>query len=346
MTHLINKLGLLLVALFLCVGCGWAQSEDAKNLEVNLNGKFYTIQYKIHPHKGSRGRKLIKQEFITFHIETRTETDSVLKSTFNGMPVIREITEDDPRLAEKGFMESMLLQLHVGDSATFWVNSDMQFEAINRRRPPFLKPGAKIKYIIKVLKQQNEEEVKKDEQDRFFQLKKVDEKAIIQYTTKSGKPFKKTYSGIWYHIDPQGDGDFALKDDVVSIRYVGKFLDGKVFSSSDQDGRNFEFPVGQKFAIQAFDELMLLMKKGGKGTFVVPSYLAYGAEGWGKTIPPYTPLVFEIEFMDIVSRKIIIENKGKILEEERAKKPKKPSEDEVQKQIEKDVKKKGLNIKN
>jgi FKBP-type peptidyl-prolyl cis-trans isomerase FkpA len=325
----------------------WAQPTDYKTLDLNLNKRWYSLRYTFlnKPHKG---RKIVRKDYVTFHLQTRTENDSILRSSYPNTPITKEISNEDVTSAEKGFLEDMLLQMHIGDSALFLVKSDMQFEAINRKRPAFIKSGSDLKYYIKILHVYNEQEVKKLKDDEDFRARKIDEKAIIQYTAKSGIPYKKTYSGIWYHIEQQGEGDFAVKDDVVSIQYIGKHLDGKTFGSSAQDGRNFEFPVGGKVAIRALDEVMLLLKKGAKAKFVIPSYLAYGATGWGDKVPPHTPLIFEIDFMDIVSHKIIIENKGDINQEEKNKekpKAKTPSEIEKQKQIEKDVKKRGINNK-
>ena len=41
-----------------------------------------------------------------------------------------------------------------------------------------------------------------------------------------------------------------------------------------------------------------MMKKGGKATLLIPSHLAYGERGAGELIPPFTPLVFEVELVD------------------------------------------------
>jgi FKBP-type peptidyl-prolyl cis-trans isomerase FkpA len=344
---MLKKLILVWLLCLIVNGAAWAQASEYKTLDLSLNKRWYTLRYQI-LNKHHKGRKIVRKDYVTFHLQTRTETDSVLKSSYPNAPITKEISNEDVTSAEKGFLEDMLLQLHIGDSAVFLVKSDMQFEAINRKRPAFIKAGSDLKYYIKILQVYNEQEVKKLKDEEDFRARKIDEKAIIQYTAKSGLPYKKTYSGIWYHIETQGEGDFAVKDDVVSIQYVGKHLDGKIFGSSAQDGRNFEFPVGGKVAIRALDEVMLLLKKGAKAKFVIPSYLAYGTSGWGDKVPPSTPILFEIDFMDIVSHKIIIENKGDINQEEKAKeksKQKTPSEIEKQKQIEKDVKKRGINNK-
>lgn len=325
--------------MLLCLACPYIHAQNTKELETSLNGKFYKIDYKIHKHHGHH-RRVVKKDYVTFHIQTRNSENKVLKNTFDKKPIVKEISNDDYLLADKGFLEDILLALHKEDSATFWIPEYMLFEAIKHPRPATVKAGSTLTYHIKVLKVQNREEVENDAKQIVHDQRQKDEKAIATYIAQNKlKDLKKTYSGIWYTVEREGEGDFAQKGDVVAVRYVGKFLDGKVFGSSDEDGRLFEFPVAEKFAMQAFDEMLLLLKKGGKATFVTPSYLAYQAQGMAKIVPPNTPLVFEIEFVDIILNKIVIENKGEILEKERKKidEDKKAKALEAQKQKEKDI---------
>jgi FKBP-type peptidyl-prolyl cis-trans isomerase len=42
------------------------------------------------------------------------------------------------------------------------------------------------------------------------------------------------------------------------------------------------------------------MKAGGKATFILPSSLAYGAIARGEDIPAYSPLVFDVELLEVV----------------------------------------------
>ncbi|NJL15201.1 MAG: hypothetical protein HC913_20800 [Microscillaceae bacterium] len=168
----------------------------------------------------------------------------------------------------------------------------------------------------------------------------MDEKQIAQFVSKNLPGAKKTYSGIWYTLEYQGEGAFAQVDDIVALRYTARFLDGKTFGSSDTEGELYEFPVGHGLSLLALDEIMLLLREGAKGTFVIPSYLAYGQDGRQGLVPPDTPILLEIEFMDTVVKKIIIENKGKILQEEEAKAKEKGMTREeyfeyIQKEIEK-----------
>jgi FKBP-type peptidyl-prolyl cis-trans isomerase len=40
------------------------------------------------------------------------------------------------------------------------------------------------------------------------------------------------------------------------------------------------------------------MNEGGKATLIIPSKLAYKDRGAGNTIPPYSPLVFDVELIE------------------------------------------------
>ena len=187
---------------------------------------------------------------MTFHLVTTTENDSVLKTTYPDRPLTKEISVEDYRYADKGFMEEMLLQMSEGDSAVFFVKAKDLFRAIKRKRPAFIPEHSTLKYYLKIIKLKNEQEVKRDADQVVFQQLKKEEKVIAPYVAKNFPQAKRTYSGIWYNFDYQGEGDFAQEDDVVAIKYTCSYLDGKVLSSSDRDGRLFEFPVNKGFCYQ------------------------------------------------------------------------------------------------
>jgi FKBP-type peptidyl-prolyl cis-trans isomerase len=43
----------------------------------------------------------------------------------------------------------------------------------------------------------------------------------------------------------------------------------------------------------------MMMNKGAKAKLIIPASLGYGERGAG-SIPPFTPLVFEVELVDII----------------------------------------------
>ncbi|MNR50339.1 putative FKBP-type peptidyl-prolyl cis-trans isomerase [compost metagenome] len=54
--------------------------------------------------------------------------------------------------------------------------------------------------------------------------------------------------------------------------------------------------------IDGWVEALQLLKKGESATFIIPAKLAYGEMGNGP-IPPNSPLVFELQVLDVKSAK-------------------------------------------
>jgi peptidyl-prolyl cis-trans isomerase A (cyclophilin A) len=111
--------------------------------------------------------------------------------------------------------------------------------------------------------------------------------------------FDQIESGLRYKIIQKGDGIKPQKGQNVSVHYKGMFAEGGVFDDSYKRGNPIEFPIGMGNVIPGWDEGILLLNKGDKARFVIPSHLAYGEAGAGGVIPPNATLVFDVELMDI-----------------------------------------------
>jgi FKBP-type peptidyl-prolyl cis-trans isomerase len=96
-----------------------------------------------------------------------------------------------------------------------------------------------------------------------------------------------------------GTGATLAAGDTMTVNYVGTFLDGRVFDQGN--AVTFPFPIGVGRFIAGFDQGLIGMKVGGKRRLTIPSALAYGASGQG-SIPPNTPLRFEVELLAIAGK--------------------------------------------
>jgi peptidylprolyl isomerase len=95
-----------------------------------------------------------------------------------------------------------------------------------------------------------------------------------------------------------GTGAEAKAGDTVSVNYVGVlFKGGKEFDASWKRKEPFSFTLGKGQVIPGWDQGVAGMKIGGRRELVIPSALAYGANGSGSTIPPNAPLVFVIDLL-------------------------------------------------
>ncbi|HEY6724667.1 MAG TPA: FKBP-type peptidyl-prolyl cis-trans isomerase [Polyangiaceae bacterium] len=96
-----------------------------------------------------------------------------------------------------------------------------------------------------------------------------------------------------------GKGAEAKTGDTVKVHYTGTLLNGKKFDSSLDRNEPFEFKLGAGQVIKGWDEGVVGMKVGGKRKLTIPAEKAYGKSGSPPTIPPNSPLVFEIELLGI-----------------------------------------------
>ena len=90
-----------------------------------------------------------------------------------------------------------------------------------------------------------------------------------------------------------GNGRKPGPKDRIQVRYIGFLADGSQFDES-QTAQWFRLDsviAGWRSALQH-------MPVGAQWRVVIPSAQAYGEEGAGDLIPPYSPLVFELELLD------------------------------------------------
>src|SRR5690606_21457563 len=126
--------------------------------------------------------------------------------------------------------------------------------------------------------------LKQGEADFFAQLK--------------GKPnIKETTEGLFYEVLREGNGAKPTETDEVTVHYKGALIGGKVFDNSYDRGEPME--LGLDRVIRGWQLGIPLMSVGAKYKFYIPSSLGYGERGAGGEIPPFSPLVFEIELKGI-----------------------------------------------
>jgi FKBP-type peptidyl-prolyl cis-trans isomerase FklB len=103
-------------------------------------------------------------------------------------------------------------------------------------------------------------------------------------------------SGLQYKILKEGEGTPPTINDTVTVNYVGKLINGKVFDSSIERGQPAQFEV--KGVIAGWTEALQLMKPGAKWQLFIPSELAYGEQNV-PGIEPQSVLIFEVDLISI-----------------------------------------------
>ncbi|MGD9895598.1 MAG: FKBP-type peptidyl-prolyl cis-trans isomerase [Candidatus Methylacidiphilaceae bacterium] len=108
-----------------------------------------------------------------------------------------------------------------------------------------------------------------------------------------------TPSGLKYVDLVVGRGNPVQPGRKVTVDYVGKLEDGKVFDSSQTHGKPFTFVMGQRGVIAGWTEGIATMREGGKRKLIIPPQLGYGVDGAGDVIPPNAVLLFDIEVLKV-----------------------------------------------
>ena len=134
----------------------------------------------------------------------------------------------------------------------------------------------------------------KDKKEILIKQRQLKEQQIIENLSKD---FEVTPSGLRYKILNKGNGDSPTKGDKVKVHYKGMLIDETVFDSSYKRNQPIEFNVGIGQVIPGWDEGIMLLKKGEKAKFIIPSNLGYGEAGAGGVIPSNATLVFEVELL-------------------------------------------------
>lgn len=98
-------------------------------------------------------------------------------------------------------------------------------------------------------------------------------------------------SGVNYAVITKGQGRNPEPEDTVVINIVGTLPDGTVFIDSDKEKQSFLILV--KDLVLGLQDAVLRMKEGSVWRVFVPASLGFGATGTA-TVPPYTPLVYDI----------------------------------------------------
>ena len=200
----------------------------------------------------------------------------------------------------EGDMFQALRMMHVGDSATFILDGPQFFEQM-------MTPGQEYTFgedplyldvkLLGLMKKADFEKAQAEYEAQLSERKDMEASDIEDYLQKN-PGLKQQTTGVYLKSVKKGTGDKVEPLQTVKVHYTGKFTDGTVFDSSVERGEPFSFTVGAGQVIPGWDATVADMKVGDKVTVLIPSDLAYGEGTRG--IPPYTPLVFDIELLEIV----------------------------------------------
>lgn len=127
------------------------------------------------------------------------------------------------------------------------------------------------------------------------EAREAGEKFLAENARREG--VKTTETGLQYEVLTPALGPRPIPTDTVRCHYEGRLIDGTIFDSSYRRGEPATFPL--QGVIRGWTEGLQFMSIGSKFRFFIPYELAYGAQGAGESIPPYSALIFDVELLGI-----------------------------------------------
>ncbi|MCY1500856.1 FKBP-type peptidyl-prolyl cis-trans isomerase [compost metagenome] len=285
-------------------------------------GLLYTV------HKDAGKAKIKEGDIVKLDFIHKNDKDSIIEATYDyGLPRIFPVAKK----MYDGDMNDVLTLFGEGDSVTFKINIDTMFFHNKQPRPEQLKDQ---KYLIYTVKFQKVFTKQPKEADSTFQKragkyfdedykasldqrKNSESAKLKKYAEDNDLKVTTTVSGLQYVIKEAGQGAKPVWGDTAIVDYIGQLTNKKVNGKLNVFDTSIEkvakenmppnpmkqykpapIPLGEGIA-KGFVEALQLIGKGGKIIALMPSNLAYGEQGSMPVIPPYSPLVFEIEMKDI-----------------------------------------------
>lgn len=278
--------------------------------------------------KEGEGKPANQSQLIVFNFKITDSNDSVWVDTYRrGFPEFTALP-DSSQVSEQDGISEMIGMLKKGDSAVFDISVKKLFSEMAKAAiPPGIDSTLDLTYAISVrdiiAKEQFEEYRGKIETEYYAFQEKLEKEqlgkdtvAIDEYLKSKGINAIKHPSGIRYVITQQGDPSVATSGQTVLVNYAGYLMDGTYFdtnikSLAQEKGLYdpmreaqmpygpFEVSIDRSSVISGWHEALKQLGKGTKGTFYIPSSLAYGQRRMGDKIKENSNLVFDIEMVDI-----------------------------------------------
>lgn len=287
----------LLVALMIS-GTTFTSCQTGKTGEVKFKYTESGVGYFFHT-QNKDAKVPVEGDILTMQLTYGSPDSVYFSSDMN--PGGNMMLPMGPKQVDGDLFEALAM-MHLGDSASFMINAETFFlkTAGFPEVPPFAIGVEKLLFNVKLDKIQTEAEIQADFEAEMLEAQSEEDVKIQEYLTANNITAQPTESGMYYIEEVKGTGAKPIAGDKVKVHYTGMLLNGQKFDSSVDRGQPFEFTLGVGQVIRGWDEGIALMNIGSKGKLVIPSRMGYGERGAGRDIPPYAPLVFEVELIDIV----------------------------------------------
>jgi FKBP-type peptidyl-prolyl cis-trans isomerase len=247
-----------------------------------------------------KGKTAKMGEYVNFDFVMCSPTGDTVMSFLGDEPVEMQYGEE---FIGEGFNEAIGM-VPEGGTMRLVIPSALAFDSVGYE--PFIMPYTPMVVQMKMNsvmdkaafdKLQAAKAAEKEAEKK--RLMALESKNIAEYIKAKGITVAPTESGLYIIPQEEGEGDVAKWGDEVTIHFIIKNIKDEQLESTYDYGQPVPFKVGAGEMIPAVEEAVMTMQKGDKVTLVVPSALAFADYDLGDLLPPYSPLVIDLELVEV-----------------------------------------------
>lgn len=289
-----HRFYLIIVLLSILAGC--KKTEPIAGYTRADKGYYYKLlalgDGNDHPHEGA---------VLVTEAVMRTQADSIFWDTFHDGANGFFISLDN--LDMPGNCHEQFLKMVEGDSISFYMHPHVFFKTyFDTLVPPFCAKDTLVRLDVKInqiISKNDYKEMKRISELGATEDRELEELQLIDsYLMSKYNYVKPDQNGIYIIEKTTTAGEPAAYGKKLVVSYKGSFLDGKPI---DREAQLMEFTYGTPDQlIEGLNIVIGSLKKGETSKIIVPSRLAFGEKGSSNgSVPPYTPIVYEIKLIDI-----------------------------------------------
>lgn len=204
---------------------------------------------------------------------------------------------------EGDFYEALQI-FNQGDSGTFILKAGPFFmQTVGQPTlPEYVKEDDDVYFDVFIKSVMTQQQLDEEAAARAEELRLQEAGTIAAFVAERGIAVPPDTSGFYYIEKTKGKGKSPQADDYATVHFTVFRLNGEKLFSTRDGGEPLDFQVGSQFENDGFQRVVKLMKSGGTAEAVVPSSLAFGAQGMGEIVPPFSPLFYELELIGIMTQ--------------------------------------------
>ncbi len=197
-----------------------------------------------------------------------------------------------------------LAMMNPGDSATFITSADSFFLKTIKmpQLPDSTFKGKEIFFAVKLISAKTEAQMEAEYKEKMEEAKAAELSILQNYLQTSSITVAPLPSGLYFIETQKGNGQKPKVGDFGKIHFkVSTIEGGQIYSTYDQ-GEPMMWESGKDFDTKGVTEALALLSKGSKASIIVPSSLAFGEQGRGQMVAPYTTLLYDLELVDVLTK--------------------------------------------